>query len=81
MDGLEGKVILVAGLSSGIGHAIAKRLLADGGSIIVHGIDPSRSARLAGVWPSANGVSCERATTVFLPPPRKSTAVPPGSTL
>lgn len=42
MHGLEGKVILVTGSSSGIGYAIAHRLIADGASVVVHGLDPDQ---------------------------------------
>jgi len=39
MHGLEGKAILVTGSSSGIGFAIAQRLIAGGAKVMVHGLD------------------------------------------
>ena len=39
MRGLVGKIILVTGSSTGIGHAIAKRLIAGGAKVMVHGLE------------------------------------------
>ena len=37
MSAFEGKVVLVTGSSSGIGYAIAQRLLGEGAKVVVHG--------------------------------------------
>jgi len=39
MRGLAGKVILVTGSSTGIGHAMAERLVAEGAKVLIHGRD------------------------------------------
>jgi NAD(P)-dependent dehydrogenase (short-subunit alcohol dehydrogenase family) len=39
MRGLSGKAILVTGATSGIGYAMAERLVADGAKVLVHGRD------------------------------------------
>jgi NAD(P)-dependent dehydrogenase (short-subunit alcohol dehydrogenase family) len=39
MRGLAGKAILVTGSSTGIGYAMAQRLVADGAKVLVHGRD------------------------------------------
>jgi len=41
MPGVEGKSILVTGSSTGIGYAIAERLVAGGARVMVHGLDRS----------------------------------------
>jgi NAD(P)-dependent dehydrogenase (short-subunit alcohol dehydrogenase family) len=44
MQGLAGKAILVTGASSGIGHAMAQRLIAEGAKVLVHGRDEGEVA-------------------------------------
>lgn len=39
MRGLAGKAILVTGSSTGIGYAMAERLVADGAKVLIHGRD------------------------------------------
>jgi 3-oxoacyl-[acyl-carrier protein] reductase len=61
--GLAGKVVLVAGSSRGIGHAIARAFLAEGCRTAVTGRDPSSLARaqseLASEFSSDRVVACE----------------------
>ena len=40
MRGLAGKAILVTGSSTGIGYAMAERLVAEGARVLIHGRDP-----------------------------------------
>ncbi|AMJ60242.1 SDR family NAD(P)-dependent oxidoreductase [Bosea sp. PAMC 26642] len=44
MHGLAGKAILVTGSSSGIGYAMAQRLVAEGAKVLVHGRDEAEVA-------------------------------------
>lgn len=54
MQGLNGKAILVTGASSGIGYAIAQRLIAAGAVVVVHGRDEAEvAAACAGLGASA----------------------------
>ena len=39
MHGLAGKAILVTGSSTGIGYAMAERLIAEGAKVLIHGRD------------------------------------------
>ena len=39
MRGLAGKAILVTGSSTGIGYAMAERLIAEGAKVLIHGRD------------------------------------------
>lgn len=58
MRGLEGKVILVTGSSSGIGYAIAQRLVAEGARVMVHGLDPAQvETACRGLGAGSNGVA------------------------
>src|SRR3990167_8783583 len=44
---LNGKRALVTGSSSGIGEGIARRLASEGASVVVHGRDKERTAKVA----------------------------------
>lgn len=44
---LQDKVILVTGSTTGIGEAIARRVLAEGGRVVIHGRDAERGQALA----------------------------------
>ncbi|HEX9189949.1 MAG TPA: SDR family NAD(P)-dependent oxidoreductase, partial [Vicinamibacteria bacterium] len=45
---LEGKVVLVTGSTSGIGEAIARRCVAEGARVLVHGLEPELAEAVAG---------------------------------
>src|SRR5215510_9906690 len=45
---LKDKVIMVTGSTTGIGEAIARRCIAEGAKVLVHGRDRQRGERLAG---------------------------------
>ncbi len=58
MRGLAGKVILVTGSSSGIGHAMAERLVAEGAKVLVHGRDEAEvGAAVASLGDAARGAT------------------------
>ena len=48
---LKDKVILVTGSTTGIGEAIARRAVAEGARILIHGRDEERGRALASEWP------------------------------
>jgi NAD(P)-dependent dehydrogenase (short-subunit alcohol dehydrogenase family) len=48
---LQDKVILVTGSTTGIGEAIARRALAEGASVVIHGRDADRGRAIAGEFP------------------------------
>lgn len=51
---LQDKVIIVTGATAGIGAAIATRIVAEGGRVLVHGLDrPAGEAVVARLGPSA----------------------------
>ncbi len=41
---LNGKVALITGAASGIGHAIAKRYVEAGGRVVIADLDPTKAA-------------------------------------
>lgn len=45
---LSGKAIIVTGSTTGIGEAIARRCVAEGAKVLIHGRDQQRAAQLAG---------------------------------
>lgn len=66
MRGLSGKAVLVTGSSSGIGYAMAERLLAEGAKVLVHGRDEAEVAtaceRLGGRTQGVTGDLVDPAT-------------------
>lgn len=54
---LTGKKALVTGSSSGLGEAIAKRLAAEGASVVVHGRDQARTEAVAKAIAEAGGAA------------------------
>lgn len=48
---LQDKVILVTGSTTGIGEAIARRAIAEGARVVVHGRDVERGRALVEQWP------------------------------
>lgn len=66
MRGLSGKAILVTGSSTGIGFAMAERLVAEGAKVLVHGRDQAEvdaaCARLGGAIQGTTGDLADPAT-------------------
>jgi NAD(P)-dependent dehydrogenase (short-subunit alcohol dehydrogenase family) len=48
---LKDKVILVTGSTTGIGEAIARRVVDEGARVVIHGRDPERGEAMARQWP------------------------------
>ena len=48
---LQDKVILVTGSTTGIGEAIARRVVAEGARVVIHGRDAERGRALVSEWP------------------------------
>lgn len=48
---LQDKVIIVTGSTTGIGEAIARRVVAEGGRVVVHGRDADRGRAIVGEFP------------------------------
>jgi NAD(P)-dependent dehydrogenase (short-subunit alcohol dehydrogenase family) len=70
MRGIEGKAILVTGSSTGIGYAMAQRLVAGGAKVLVHGNDQAEvDAACRALGAATQGVTrnlAEPATAEFL---------------
>src|SRR5262245_32376700 len=54
---LEGKVILVTGSTTGIGEAIARRFMAEGAKIVIHGRNHARAQALVNEWPKQSALA------------------------
>ncbi|TDU81730.1 NAD(P)-dependent dehydrogenase (short-subunit alcohol dehydrogenase family) [Prosthecobacter fusiformis] len=54
---LENKVILITGSATGIGKAIAKRCVAEGARVVVHGLEVDLAAAVVAELGAANAVS------------------------
>ncbi len=60
MTGISGKVVLVTGGTRGIGHAIAKALVAAGAKVAICGRDGAKAeAAAAGLGGTAKGYACD----------------------
>lgn len=57
MSRLENKVILITGSATGIGKAIAKRCVAEGAKVIIHGLEADLSAETVAELGADNAVS------------------------
>jgi NAD(P)-dependent dehydrogenase (short-subunit alcohol dehydrogenase family) len=70
MRGLAGKAILVTGSSTGIGYAMAQRLVAEGAKVLVHGRDRAEvdaaCRRLGTATQGTTGDLADPATAQFL---------------
>lgn len=56
---LAGKVVLVTGSSSGIGEAIARRCVAEGARVLLHGLEPELGQAVAGSLGAAAALQIE----------------------
>jgi NAD(P)-dependent dehydrogenase (short-subunit alcohol dehydrogenase family) len=54
---LKDKVILVTGSTTGIGEAIARRAVAEGARVVIHGRDEERGRALVAEWPERAALS------------------------
>ena len=69
MGMLDGKVVLVTGSTDGHGRALARELLAEGATVLVHGRDPERLAGTSGElakYAAADRVRCYQADLASL---------------
>ena len=60
---LDGKVALITGAASGIGHAIAKRYLEADGRVVIADLNAGAAAikkRTPSSWPRCSSLSCVR---------------------
>ena len=58
MRGLAGKVVLVTGSSTGIGYAMAERLVSEGAKVLIHGRDPAEiEGAVSKLGPAAKGTT------------------------
>src|SRR6187401_3420873 len=65
---LENKAILVTGSTTGIGEAIARRIIAEGGRVMIHGRDADRGQSLAAeLGMNSRFVQADLADPVALP--------------
>jgi NAD(P)-dependent dehydrogenase (short-subunit alcohol dehydrogenase family) len=65
---LQDKVIIVTGSTTGIGEAIARRVLAEGGRVVVHGRDAERGQAIVAEAPGrATFISADLADSTALP--------------
>lgn len=48
---LENKIVLVTGSTTGIGEAIARRVISEGGRVVIHGRNAERGEALVKEWP------------------------------
>ena len=69
MRGLAGKVILVTGSSTGIGFAMAERLVTEGAKVLIHGRDAAEVDAAVAKLGTATAGSGQRSTP-WAPPPR-----------
>lgn len=55
MSGLEGRIALVTGATTGIGRAVAERLAGGGAEVVVHGRDAVRGAEVVSAIAGSGG--------------------------
>jgi len=48
---LKDKVVLITGSTTGIGEAMARRVIAEGGRVLIHGTNVERAKALVNEWP------------------------------
>ncbi len=60
--GIDGRTALVLGSTSGLGHAVAERLAAEGAAVVVTGRRGDLAREIAAGWPRSLGVEVDLAT-------------------